>query len=77
MRHFHLTRNQYFCPVVNVERLWSLIPQETKKEIPTKEAGHIPVLDVLDYVSDKLNKCIYPFVYLFSYTFTLVGFLLT
>ena len=59
MRHFHLTKNQYFCPVVNVERLWSLIPQQTKKELPTKETGNIPVLDVLDYVSVALFVCVH------------------
>ena len=65
MRHFHLTKNQYFCPVVNVERLWSLIPQQTKKELPTKEPGNIPVLDVLDYVSVSLCACVCVCVYIF------------
>jgi len=30
MRHFHLKRNQYFCPSVNIDKLWSLLSESTR-----------------------------------------------
>ena len=30
MRYFHKTNNQYHCPVVNVEKLWALVSEETR-----------------------------------------------
>jgi len=27
MRHFHLKRNQYFTPTVNLDNLWSLVSE--------------------------------------------------
>ena len=28
MRHFHLTKQQYFCPTINTEKLWSLVTEQ-------------------------------------------------
>ena len=45
MRHFHLKRNQEFCPILNIDKLWSLVSEETR----TKYAGQkdkAPVIDV-------------------------------
>ena len=30
-RHLHLKRNQYFCPSVNIDKLWTLVSEETYK----------------------------------------------
>lgn len=30
MRVFHLNKNRYYCPTVNVDRLWSLVPSEAR-----------------------------------------------
>ena len=30
MRHFHLTKNQYHCPIVNLDKLWSLVGNEVR-----------------------------------------------
>ena len=30
MRVFHLNKNRYYCPTVNVDRLWSLVPSEVR-----------------------------------------------
>ena len=27
MRHFHVLKNRYHCPVVNLDKLWSLVPE--------------------------------------------------
>jgi len=49
MRHFHKTKNSYFCPTVNVDRIWTLVPADVrekfaKEEVKTK--GAVPVIDV-------------------------------
>ncbi|XP_070668763.1 uncharacterized protein [Malus domestica] len=30
MRYFHRLRNKFHCPIVNLDKLWSLVPQEVK-----------------------------------------------
>ncbi|XP_003389899.1 PREDICTED: 60S ribosomal protein L27a-like [Amphimedon queenslandica] len=48
MRYFHLTKNQYYCPVINVEQLWSLVPPKVANEAEKKkEEGKYPVLDLV------------------------------
>merc|ERR1711935_585242 len=49
MRHFHKTKNMYFCPVVNVDRLWTLVSTQTRTEYQKEEVkakGKVPVIDV-------------------------------
>lgn len=48
MRYFHKQQNHFWRPVINVERLWSLIPEE-KREKYLKEASpsSAPVIDTL------------------------------
>ena len=29
IRHFHLKRNQYFCPSINLDKLWTLVSEQT------------------------------------------------
>jgi large subunit ribosomal protein L27Ae len=39
MRTFHLKKNLHYCPTVNIESLWSLIPEEVRensKKNPTQ-----------------------------------------
>ncbi len=28
MRHFHKTKNQFHCPIVNLDKIWSLVGEE-------------------------------------------------
>mgnify|MGYP003959547467 FL=1 len=42
MRRFHLKRGMKYCPSVNVDRLWSLMPADTME----KRGDMAPVLDV-------------------------------
>ncbi len=35
IRTFHLNKNAHFCPVVNVDKLWSLVSEETRKKYST------------------------------------------
>ncbi|CEM31921.1 unnamed protein product [Vitrella brassicaformis CCMP3155] len=45
MRHFHLLKNQTHCPVINLDKLWSLVSEQTRLYYKdnTEKA---PVIDV-------------------------------
>lgn len=46
MRHFHLTRQKYFKPTINVDRLWSLLPEDARmKMLKTATRKQAPVID--------------------------------
>ncbi|KAK3036227.1 hypothetical protein RJ639_030383 [Escallonia herrerae] len=45
MSYFHRFRNKFHCPVVNVEYLWSLVPQEAREKVAG--SGAAPVVDVM------------------------------
>ncbi|KAK3030353.1 hypothetical protein RJ639_038309 [Escallonia herrerae] len=45
MSYFHRFRNKFHCPVVNVEHLWSLVPQEAREKVAG--SGATPVVDVM------------------------------
>ena len=47
MRHFHLKRNKYYCPVINVERLWEMIPIKVRDAAAKRDDGKVPVLDLV------------------------------
>merc|ERR1712048_961798 len=32
MRYFHKTQNKFFCPTINVDRLWSLVSDQTREK---------------------------------------------
>merc|ERR1712144_154484 len=43
MRHFHLKKNKYFCPTINVDNLWSLVGEDVRKAHEGK--AEAPVID--------------------------------
>ena len=47
MRHFHYKRNAYYCPKINVDTLWSLLPEEARVK---REDGQVPVIDCTRHV---------------------------
>ncbi|ERN19406.1 hypothetical protein AMTRI_Chr09g42650 [Amborella trichopoda] len=47
MRYFHKLRNKFYCPIVNVDKLWSLLPEEAKKSAGS--GSEAPLLDVTKY----------------------------
>ncbi|XP_074005578.1 large ribosomal subunit protein uL15 [Numenius arquata] len=47
MRHYHLKRNQKFCPTVNLDKLWTLVSEQTRLNYAKNEAGLAPVIDVV------------------------------
>ncbi len=53
MRHFHYKRNPDFCPTINVDKLWSLVPESVyEKTAAGSEVA--PVIDVTKLVSAVL-----------------------
>ena len=46
MRHFHYTKNQYWRPTINVDKLWSLVPKEEKEGL-AESSDVVPVIDTL------------------------------
>ncbi|RIA92544.1 ribosomal protein L18e/L15P [Glomus cerebriforme] len=46
MRHYHLTKQQYHCPIVNLDKLWTLVSEQTRKKYANvKDVA--PVIDTL------------------------------
>ncbi|EFJ35822.1 hypothetical protein SELMODRAFT_165371 [Selaginella moellendorffii] len=48
MRYFHLNRNKYYRPTVNVEKLWSLVPEDVKAQVK-KGGKEAPLIDVTEH----------------------------
>ncbi len=44
MRHFHLTRNKHWCPTVNLDKLWTLVSEQTREKYKNKK-DVAPVID--------------------------------
>jgi large subunit ribosomal protein L27Ae len=45
MRHFHLTRQKYYKPTINLDKLWTLVSEQTRKNYANREDGKVPVID--------------------------------
>ncbi len=43
MRHFHLRKNAYHTPTVNVDKIWSLVPEEVRTS--HAKTSEVPVID--------------------------------
>lgn len=50
MRNYHLRKNQHFCPTVNLDKVWSLVSEQTRVRY-AKEPAKAPVIDVVRAVS--------------------------
>ncbi len=59
MRHYHVTRNSIWRPIVNIDKLWALVPEEEKKDL-TEDSETVPVIDTLAHGYGKvLGKGMY------------------
>uniref|UniRef100_G1QC58 Large ribosomal subunit protein uL15 n=1 Tax=Myotis lucifugus TaxID=59463 RepID=G1QC58_MYOLU len=47
MRHYHLKRNQSFCPTVNLDKLWTLVSEQTRGNAAKSKTGAAPIIDVV------------------------------
>ena len=48
MRYFHLNKNKYHCPIVNLDKLWALVGEETRLAA-AKDTANAPVIDVTQH----------------------------
>ncbi|KAI8814538.1 rpl27a protein [Cladochytrium replicatum] len=51
MRYFHKTNNQYHKSIVNIDRLWTLVPEEARSN---STASKVPVINALDHGFTKV-----------------------
>lgn len=55
MRYFHKSQNQFFKPVINLDKLWTLVPAEQReKYLGDKKSDTAPILNVLDFGYSKV-----------------------
>ncbi|ENH67023.1 hypothetical protein FOXYS1_2340 [Fusarium oxysporum] len=48
MRYFHKQPNHFWKPIINLDKLWSLVPQETRDAyVSGEKKDTVPVLDLL------------------------------
>mmetsp|Transcript_14116 Transcript_14116/g.57356 ORF Transcript_14116/g.57356 Transcript_14116/m.57356 type:complete len:133 (+) Transcript_14116:466-864(+) len=53
MRHFHKLKNHYHCPIINLDKLWTLVGEEKRVEC-AKDKSKAPVIDLTDHGIFKL-----------------------
>lgn len=51
MRHYHLKRNTVHCPTVNLDKLWTLVSEQTRLNYAKKPEGPAPIIDAVRAVS--------------------------
>ena len=54
MRHFHKQKNHYHCPIINLDKLWTLVGEEKRLECAAA-TGKAHVIDLTDY---GIFKCL-------------------
>ncbi|GIY25488.1 60S ribosomal protein L27a [Caerostris extrusa] len=48
MRNFHLKKNQKYCPIINIDKIWSLVSEKTRLMYQNHPDGKAPVIDVVN-----------------------------
>lgn len=48
MRYFHLNKNKYHCPIINLDKIWNLVGEEARLEA-AKDTSSAPVIDVTQH----------------------------
>ena len=47
-------RNKSFCPTVNLDKLWTLVSEQTRVNAAKNKTGAAPIIDVVRSVSEKI-----------------------
>merc|ERR1712070_188773 len=45
MRYFHKTTQKFFCPVINLDKIWTLVSEQTRLKYADDAEGKAPVID--------------------------------
>ncbi|WYZ33803.1 hypothetical protein EsH8_I_000079 [Colletotrichum jinshuiense] len=54
MRYFHKQQGHFWKPVINLDKLWTLVPAEKREEYLAGKGDTIPVIDLLPFGYSKL-----------------------
>ena len=54
MRYFHLNKNKYHCPVINLDKVWSLVGEEARLAAAKDTAAAATVIDITQHGYFKL-----------------------
>ena len=60
MRNFHLRKNQHHMPAINLDKLWTLVTEQTKEKYANHPEKKVPVIDVVRAVSLCSSLLCYP-----------------
>lgn len=52
MRNYHLRRNTKWCPTINLDKLWTLVSEQTRLKYKDNPEGKAPVIDIVKAVSN-------------------------
>lgn len=55
MRHYHLKRNTTHCPTINLDKLWTLVSEQTRVNYGKKPDGPAPIINAVRAVSTSLR----------------------
>ncbi|MCP5809852.1 uL15 family ribosomal protein, partial [Klebsiella pneumoniae] len=47
MRNFHFRKNKNFCPVLNLDKLWTLVSEQTRLKYASAPDGKVPVINIV------------------------------
>ncbi|BFZ20361.1 hypothetical protein BsWGS_23400 [Bradybaena similaris] len=47
MRYYHKTNNKFHCPSINVDKLWSLLSEQSRAKYLDQQSEKAPVIDVV------------------------------
>jgi large subunit ribosomal protein L27Ae len=48
MRYFHKQKNHFWKPIINLDKIWALVPDETRDAyLAGKKKDTVPVVDLL------------------------------
>ncbi|KAE8592240.1 hypothetical protein XENTR_v10018700 [Xenopus tropicalis] len=47
MRHYHLKKNQSFCPTINLDKLWTLVSEQTRLNHAKNPEGPAPIINAV------------------------------
>lgn len=51
MRNFHLRKNKDFCPVLNLDKLWTLVSEQARLKYASAPDNKVPVINIVKAVS--------------------------
>ncbi|XP_077531665.1 large ribosomal subunit protein uL15-like isoform X1 [Haemaphysalis longicornis] len=55
MRNYHVRKNHYWKPCLNVDKLWSLVSEETRQRLKKDANGKAPVIDLVKHVNRRVG----------------------